>query len=85
VRFFASQLGLATPEDLAEALAAIEADPPVLLIHRPDDKNNSALGDALLDRLWPDYRALPPIGPFRLYLRSASSTSLSASERSRTR
>ena len=91
VRFFAAQLGLATQADLDEALAAVAADPPVLLIHRPDDKYNGPLSDALLAALLPDYRALAPIGPFRLYLRSASSTARDAgaaaadSELSRTR
>lgn len=90
VRFFASQLGLATEADLAAALAAVEANPPVLLIHRPDDKYNGPLSDALLAALLPHYRALEPIGPFRLYLRSTSSASRAAvgtalSELSRTR
>jgi hypothetical protein len=90
VRFFAAQLGLATPADLQAALAAVAADPPVLLIHRPDDKYNGPLSDALLAELLPHYRELAPIGPFRLYLRSTSSASRAAVEagaslRSRTR
>jgi hypothetical protein len=75
VRFFAAQLGLATPGDLEAALAAVAANPPVLLIHRPDDKYNGPLSDALLAELLPHYRELTPVGPFRLYLRSTSSAS----------
>ncbi|HKY95445.1 MAG TPA: hypothetical protein VJL84_09070 [Kiloniellales bacterium] len=90
VRFFASQLGLAQPADLGEALASVAARPPVLLIHRPDDKYNGPLSDQLLAALLPHYRSLEPIGPFRLYLRSSSSASRTApmavvSELSRTR
>ncbi len=78
VPFFAAQLGLGNAAEFDAALAALRADPPALIVHHSDDKYDTPLSVALLAALLPDYRALPEIGPFRLYLRSSASLEASA-------
>jgi len=67
VRFFNSGLGL---RDMAEAEALMRQlaeDPPVLVLHDPKDKYNTAESDAVIAFLRQRYRRLAPVGGLDVY------------------
>jgi hypothetical protein len=67
VRFYNTAIGLRGEADLAETLAILERDRPTLLFFRPDDKYNTALSHALLERLRPHYAPIDRIGGLEIY------------------
>lgn len=66
-RFFNSALGLRTDADVAALVAKLESQPPAILIHRPDDKYNTALTQRLVDQARPLYRQQERVGEFAVY------------------
>ena len=68
VRFYATALGLRDGDDVANALSEMAALPPAMIVHRPDDKYNTVLSDALLDALKTRYAFWQSIGGFDLYI-----------------
>jgi hypothetical protein len=70
VRFAMSALGIADKEELSHVRATFEATPPVLVIHRPEDKYNTSLSDELLNGLLSDYSILDQFSGFNIYVRT---------------
>ena len=80
-RFFNSALGLATDAELESALDALERDPPVLVLHDPRDKYNTAASRAIVTRIAATYEALPAIAGVHIYRRPGELVQLSPSSR----
>ena len=66
-RFFNSALGLRTEEDVDALLAKLESRPPAMLIHRPQDKYNTALTQRLVQLVRPRYRRQEQVGEFAIF------------------
>ena len=67
VRFYNTAIGLRDEAALAETLAILERDKPTLVFFRPDDKYNTALSRALIERLKPRYALIDRIGGLEVY------------------
>ena len=72
VRFYNSALGIRTPDELAAVIQRLDADPPRVLIFRPDDKYNTDRSRAVLDHLRSRYDYKGRIAGRDLYVRSGS-------------
>lgn len=59
-RFFNSALGVRNDRDYRAAIVALEANPPVLVFHDPDDKYNTAMTARILEYVTDRYDALKP-------------------------
>jgi hypothetical protein len=70
-RFFNSALGLRSPADVETLLARLHKRPPVVLIHRPGDKYNTALTGQLMSALRPLYAHHERLGEFVMYWNGA--------------
>jgi hypothetical protein len=66
-RFFNSALGLRSDADLEVLLTRFRDHPPTVLIHRADDKYNTALTRKLVESLRPRYQSKERVGAFELY------------------
>jgi len=66
-RFFNSALGLRTDADVDALLAQFESRPPAVLIHRPQDKYNTALTQRLVQLVRPLYRRQERVGEFAVF------------------
>ncbi len=67
VRFYNTAIGLRDEAALAATLAILERDKPTLVFFRPDDKYNTALSLALMERLKPHYAPIDRIGGLEIY------------------
>ncbi len=70
VRFFATALGVQTQADVDRALTELAASPPAVIVHRRDDKYNTAHSDALLDGLRGDFVLRESVNGFDVYARA---------------
>lgn len=66
-RFFSSALGLNSKADLADAMQIMKERPPKLVFHRPKDKYNTALSDAVMAYVRKHYAPLESQGGFDIY------------------
>jgi hypothetical protein len=69
VRFYNTAIGLRDEAAVAATLAILERDPPALLFFRPNDKYNTTLSRALMERLKPSYALIDEIGGLEVYRR----------------
>lgn len=69
VRFYNTAIGVRDEAALAETLAVLERDKPTLLFFRPDDKYNTALSRALVERLKPGYVLIDRIDGLEIHRR----------------
>jgi hypothetical protein len=67
VRFYNTAIGVRDEAALVETLAILERDRPALLFFRPDDKYNTVLSLALMERLKPSYVLINRIGGLEVY------------------
>jgi hypothetical protein len=70
VKFFSTALGLHSEEDVRAASAALQADPPAVIVHCPKDKYNTTLGDALLKSVLGAYEHVDTVGDFDVWVLS---------------
>jgi len=67
VKFISTALGLHDEADVRAATAALRADPPAVIVHRPKDKYNTTLGDALLASVLVGYERVDTVGDFEVW------------------
>ena len=67
VRFYNTAIGLRDAAALTETLATLQRDKPTLSLFRPDDKYNTALSRALIERLKPSHVLIDRIDGLELY------------------
>ena len=67
VKFFSTAIGLRSDDDVRKAAAALQADPPAVIVRRPRDKYNTPLGDALLASLLGDYALVETVADFEVW------------------
>jgi hypothetical protein len=70
VKFFSTAIGLRSDDDVRKAAAALQADPPAVIVRRPRDKYNTPLGDALLASLLGDYALVETVADFEVWASS---------------
>lgn len=68
VKFFSTALGLHSEAEVRAASAALQADPPAVIVHRRRDKYNTTLGDALLRAVLVPYEHVDTIGDFEVWV-----------------
>ena len=73
MKFFSTALGLHSEADVHAARTAVQADPPAVIVHRPRDKYNTTLGDALLRAVLAAYEHVETVGDFEVWVRSPGS------------
>ncbi|MCG8693521.1 MAG: hypothetical protein MI806_20140 [Minwuiales bacterium] len=66
-RFFNTALGLTDDEAMRNALAVLEAEPPKLVIHRPEDKYMTPRADTVMDFVRLYYDLIGRIDGFDVY------------------
>jgi len=80
VKFFSTAIGLRTEGDLREALTALRANLPAVIVHRTQDKYNTPLGDALLASLLGDYALVDKVADFEVWAASRRLSSVSVAK-----
>jgi len=80
VKFFSTAIGLRNDDDVRNAAAALQADPPAVIVHRTRDKYNTPLGDALLASLLGDYALVETVADFEVWALSRRVSSVSVAK-----
>lgn len=78
VKFFSTAIALHGEDDVRTAAAALQADPPAVIVHRPKDKYNTKLGDALLAVVLVDYERVDTVGDFEVWALSRRVSAIGA-------
>jgi len=76
VRFFNSGLVPPGDEQRQTVRDALRDEPPRLVFFDPDDKYNTRLSAELMEDVRREFRRLPDLGPFEVYLRPDTNTAL---------
>jgi hypothetical protein len=69
VRFYNSALGVQTEKHMASTLARLQADPPRLVLYRPDDKYVTEAAKSIMARVRRSYEPLPAVSGLEIYVR----------------
>ena len=80
MKFFSTAIGLRSDDDVRNAAAALQADPPAVIVRRTRDKYNTPLGDALIASLLGDYALVETVADFEVWVLSRRVSSVSVAK-----